>query len=136
MVKSFGLFTKTYLFVSCLTAAPSYLTVSLGFTLYPNSVITVPLTLTTPDAIKVSASLLEQIPALDKYLFNLILSSNFGKGSPCLVRCLLGTPAVPEPTLSLNLSDKYLLSCPVYLEFPPFLFSLLFGLSPLFLLIF
>src|SRR5690554_8152950 len=96
MVNSLGLLTKTYLFLSCFTVAPSYLTTSVGLTLYPNSTITSPFTLTTPDEMSVSASLLEQIPAFAIYLFNLILSSNLGKGSPCLVRCLLGNPARSE----------------------------------------
>ena len=44
-----------------------------------------PLIVTTPVAINTSASLLEQIPAFAKNLFNRIASSlNEGKGSPFL----------------------------------------------------
>jgi hypothetical protein len=68
-----------YFFCSGVIEVPSKRTSSPSITLKPISVITLPLTVTLPEAIYLSASLLEETPEFEMYLFKRIPSA----GSAC-----------------------------------------------------
>ena len=72
-----GLLSNTYFFASGLIFLPSNFTSSLGFTLKPISLTTVPFTETLPTLIYMSASLREQIPEFAMYLFKRIPFEGF-----------------------------------------------------------
>src|SRR5680860_247613 len=78
VVKSLGLLSNTYSRFAGFNKRPSNRTSSVRFTLCPISVTGFPLTVTLPAVISTSASLREQTPEFERYLFNRIRSGLLG----------------------------------------------------------